>query len=247
MRFLTPILILSLFLFAACGGENDSSGSMAPADVESTPANTDATAPVDDSDTMTDTEDMTGSAELTDTTPPTDTDALIETMPVTDTAAMTATGIITAPMAQTTLYDTANNPVGDASFTETEDGVIVQVTLREFTAAAEGEHGVHIHTVGACTPDFQAAGGHFNPTGAMHGLENSDGPHAGDLPNIEVDGDGNAIYEATATMVTLGDGEGSLFDEDGSALVIHAGPDDMVTDPSGDSGDRIACGVIDRQ
>ena len=108
-------------------------------------------------------------------------------------------------------------------------------------------HGLHIHTVGACTPDFAAVGGHFNPTTAQHGLDNPNGPHAGDLPNLEIDADGNGTYEATTTLVTLDQGDNSLFDSDGSALVIHAAPDDLVTDPSGNSGDRIACGVIEQQ
>jgi Cu-Zn family superoxide dismutase len=255
MRFL-PILLISMLLFvAACGGEADTD---ATAPLPTTVAEPATAVPletpvVDESTTLTDTtpmtgtEEMTGGEAMTDTPGMTDTMGLTNTMSVTETADMTATGIFTAPMAQTTLVDVEGNPVGDASFTETEEGVLIQVTLREFTAAADGEHGLHIHTTGACTPDFQAAGGHFNPTDAMHGMENPAGPHAGDLPNIPVDADGNAIYEATSTMITLGDGENSLFDEDGSALVLHAGADDMVTDPAGDSGDRIACGVIEMQ
>lgn len=136
---------------------------------------------------------------------------------------------------------------GDASFTETDEGVEIQVTPREFMAAADGKHGLYIHTTGACTPDFSAAGGHFNPTGAEHGLENPNGPHAGDLPNLTVDADGNAMYQEMNTIITLEEGETALMDADGSALVIHAGPDDMMTDPSGESGDRIACGVIEMQ
>ena len=108
-------------------------------------------------------------------------------------------------------------------------------------------HGLHIHTVGACTPDFAAVGGHFNPTTAQHGLDNPSGPHAGDLPNLEIDADGNGTYEATTTLVTLAQGDNSLFDSDGSALVIHADPDDLITDPAGNSGDRIACGIIEQQ
>ena len=108
-------------------------------------------------------------------------------------------------------------------------------------------HGLHIHTVGACTPDFAAVGGHFNPTTAQHGLDNPSGPHAGDLPNLEIDADGNGTYEATTTLVTLDQGDNSLFDSDGSALVIHADPDDLITDPAGNSGDRIACGIIEQQ
>ena len=235
MRLTIPLLIVTMLLFAACGDDTND-------DAPDSGALANPTVAIVETPTT-----ATEAGAVTETLSISDTSDLIETSTVTETAPMTATGILTAPMALTTLYDSAENPVGDASFTETDDGVIIQVTLREFTDAAEGEHGIHIHEVGACTPDFQAAGSHFNPTGAQHGLENEAGPHAGDLPNIEIDGDGNAIYQTTNTMITLEDGEGSLLDEDGSALVIHAGPDDMVTDPSGESGDRIACGVIEMQ
>ena len=94
-------------------------------------------------------------------------------------------------------------------------------------------------------PDFESAGGHFNPADAMHGMDNPDGPHAGDLPNIEASSDGTASQEFTAENVTLAIGEeNSLLKEGGTALVIHAAEDDQTTDPSGDSGDRIACGVV---
>jgi Cu-Zn family superoxide dismutase len=155
---------------------------------------------------------------------------------------MTETGAAAAEMtAMATLQDVDGNEVGQATFTESDDGVLIQVELQGLTVESAGEHGIHIHTTGACTPDSQAAGGHFNP------MDNPQGPHAGDLPNIEIDADGNATYEATAAMATLSEGENSLLDSDGSALVVHAGPDDMVTDPAGDSGDRVACGVIEQQ
>jgi Cu/Zn superoxide dismutase len=121
-------------------------------------------------------------------------------------------------------------------------GVKVTATVTGLAGNA-GEHGIHIHAVGQCTPDFSAAGGHFNPTNAQHGLNNPAGPHGGDGPNLQL-ADGSATYEVVNDRVTLGSGPNSLFDADGSALVVHAGPDDQVTDPSGNSGDRIACGVI---
>ncbi len=132
--------------------------------------------------------------------------------------------------------------VATATLTETSGGVELQV---EAEALEPGLHGIHIHETAQCNPpEFKSAGGHFNPTGATHGLENPDGPHAGDLPNLEVGEDGTASYRTTTDRVTLGEGETSLFDADGSALVIHADEDDQTTDPSGESGDRIACGEI---
>jgi Cu-Zn family superoxide dismutase len=136
--------------------------------------------------------------------------------------------------------------VGTAFFTAADDGgVMVQVDVAGVAAAAPGEHGIHVHMVGACDPpDFMSAGEHFNPTAMKHGLENPDGPHAGDLPNMTFDEAGNGTLSATTATFTLGEGENSLMDADGSALIIHANPDDQVTDPSGNSGDRLVCGVI---
>ncbi len=253
MRILTALLIGTLLFVTACGGDDgneNATSEPAPTVAEATvalPTPEAATPAIEDSSAITESSAMTDTGMMDSGESMTATESMSDTSTVSETGVMTATGETDAPMAVATLLDADGNAVGDATFTETEEGVMIQVTLREFTAAAEGEHGIHIHTTGACTPDFQAAGGHFNPTDAQHGMENSAGPHSGDLPNLEVDADGNAVYEATDTMITLGDGEGSLFDEDGSALVLHADPDDMVTDPSGNSGDRIACGVIEMQ
>ncbi len=132
--------------------------------------------------------------------------------------------------------------IGTATFAETESGVTIEL---EGEGLEPGPHGIHIHETGECDPpDFKSAGAHFNPAGAQHGLENPEGPHAGDLPNLEVEDDGTLDYEATTDRVTLGEGDNSLFDADGSALVIHADEDDQMTDPTGESGDRIACGTI---
>ena len=144
----------------------------------------------------------------------------------------------------TQLQDVQGNTVGDATFTPTPDGLQVQVNLTGFAAASQGEHGLHIHQVGQCEPPFESAGDHFNPTGAEHGFLSPNGPHVGDLPNIQVDADGNASYTVTTGLVTLAQGQRSLNDQDGSALILHSGPDDYHTNPSGNSGDRIACGVI---
>jgi Cu-Zn family superoxide dismutase len=132
--------------------------------------------------------------------------------------------------------------LGMAIFTQEAQGVRVSVTVK---GLSPGEHGIHIHSVGKCEPpDFLSAGPHFNPTNKKHGLTNPEGPHAGDLPNLVVGEDGSAVYEHITDRVTLTPGELSLFDEDGSALVIHAGPDDQMTDPAGNSGARVLCGVI---
>jgi Cu-Zn family superoxide dismutase len=132
--------------------------------------------------------------------------------------------------------------LGMAIFTQEPQGVRISVTVK---GLSPGEHGIHIHSVGKCEPpDFLSAGPHFNPTNKKHGLTNPEGPHAGDLPNLVVGEDGSAVYEHVTDRVTLTPGELSLFDEDGSALVIHAGPDDQMTDPAGNSGARVLCGVI---
>ncbi len=132
--------------------------------------------------------------------------------------------------------------LGMAIFTQEPQGVRISVTVK---GLSPGEHGIHIHAVGKCEPpDFLSAGPHFNPTNKKHGLNNPEGPHAGDLPNLVVSEDGSAVYEQITDRVTLMPGELSLFDEDGSALVIHAGPDDQMTDPAGNSGARVLCGVI---
>jgi Cu-Zn family superoxide dismutase len=132
--------------------------------------------------------------------------------------------------------------LGMAIFTQEAQGVRISVTVK---GLSPGEHGIHIHSVGKCEPpDFLSAGPHFNPTNKKHGLHNPEGPHAGDLPNLVVGEDGSAVYEHITDRVTLTPGELSLFDEDGSSLVIHAGPDDQMTDPAGNSGARVLCGVI---
>lgn len=106
-----------------------------------------------------------------------------------------------------------------------------------------GQHGVHVHTTGRCdAPSFESAGGHWNPTNQQHGLENPQGQHAGDMPNLTVGQDGRGTLEYRLE----GGGFDGLFDADGSAFVVHARADDQRTDPSGDSGDRIACGVFER-
>ncbi|MBV8971708.1 MAG: superoxide dismutase family protein, partial [Sphingomonadaceae bacterium] len=93
-------------------------------------------------------------------------------------------------------------------------------------------------------PKFASSGGHFNPTGKMHGRDNPMGPHLGDLPNVVVGKDGKGAVDVTVAGLTLTGGTTPLLDADGAAVVLHAGPDDYKTDPSGNSGDRIACGTL---
>jgi len=132
--------------------------------------------------------------------------------------------------------------VGVATLTEVPGGVRIVLEVKGLPPGAKG---VHIHEVGKCDgPQFTSAGGHFNPEKKQHGTLNPQGPHAGDLPNITIDGSGNGRLETTSQRVTLAAGPASLFDADGSAVVVHAAPDDFRTDPTGNSGGRIVCGVI---
>jgi Cu-Zn family superoxide dismutase len=161
--------------------------------------------------------------------------------PDTALSAAPAPGATTATAA---LQDAQGASVGTATLEEGESGVRISLQL---TGLPEGTHGFHIHQVGQCTaPGFESAGPHFNPTSRQHGLENPQGPHAGDMENVEVAAGGTAQLAVDNDRVTLGEGANSLLDADGSAIVLHAQADDNVTDPSGNSGDRIACGVITR-
>lgn len=149
-----------------------------------------------------------------------------------------------SPQATSELRNAKGEVVGNASFWESVEGVRV---IAQVQGVAPGKHGTHLHAVGKCDPpDFTTASGHFNPGGKKHGLKNPAGPHAGDLPSLEVAADGTGRLEYVTKLVTLASGPTSLFDADGSALVIHANPDDDVTDPTGNSGGRIACGVVSK-
>jgi superoxide dismutase, Cu-Zn family len=143
--------------------------------------------------------------------------------------------------AQAVLRNAQGETVGTATFTGTDSGV--EMTLK-VSGLEPGQRGFHIHAVGSCEPpDFESAGDHFNPTGAPHGFEASGGPHLGDLHNLEVDQNGVAEAQRTIEGATLGaDEDRSLF---GKALVIHADADDYRSQPSGNAGARVACGVIE--
>lgn len=120
----------------------------------------------------------------------------------------------------------------------------IAVTGR-LTGLAPGPHGFHIHETGRCDPPtFESAGGHWSPLGKQHGLNNPQGPHMGDMPNLLVDENGIADVNHNNTAGVLR-GDGGAMDADGAALVVHTDEDDQVTDPSGNSGDRILCGVIE--
>ncbi len=142
------------------------------------------------------------------------------------------------------LNSAEDEKMGSAVLEQVDGGVEISLKVE---GMEPGKHGVHFHETGACeAPDFESAGAHFNPDDSEHGMENENGPHAGDLPNVEVAEDGTGELEFTAEHVSLlADEKNSLMDEDGSALVIHEGEDDGKTDPSGESGNRIACGALE--
>lgn len=132
--------------------------------------------------------------------------------------------------------------IGTAQIRPSGTGVRIDLNVSQLQP---GTHGVHIHSVGKCEgPGFTSAGSHFNPVSKKHGKDNPEGSHAGDLLNLEVKADGIGNASLLDPDVTLGEGPNSLFQEGGTALVIHANADDYKTDPAGNSGARIACGVI---
>jgi Cu-Zn family superoxide dismutase len=144
-------------------------------------------------------------------------------------------------VAHAQIKDLKGDSVGTADLMETRGGLLIKLALQNMKA---GQNAVHLHEVGKCDPPFTTAGAHFNPGHHKHGILVGEG-HAGDLPNLHIPDSGKLEVELLTTNVTLEQGKpNSLLDQDGSSLVIHAAADDYQSDPSGNSGDRIACGVI---
>lgn len=160
------------------------------------------------------------------------------------TACASVRDLPTKRVASATLRQGNGLPAGTAVLTAASDRLTLSLALVGLPA---GSKGMHLHMVGRCdAPDFVSAGGHLNPAGRKHGTDNPAGSHLGDLPNIVVNANGTAAASAQLTG-SRAELEASLFDADGTAIVVHAGPDDYKTDPSGNSGARIACGVLNRR
>lgn len=155
-------------------------------------------------------------------------------------AAQTAAQPGPSPAAQAAVADASGKALGTVTFTKFPHGIIVHGQLE---GLSPGWHGLHIHENGACTPNFAAAGGHFGAAGSKHGLE-AEKIHYGELPNIWANDAGKAGFEAITHMVSLTDGADGLFKPGGTAIVVHAKADDYLSQPAGNSGDRIGCGVI---
>jgi Cu-Zn family superoxide dismutase len=147
--------------------------------------------------------------------------------------------------AKASFVNTEGKQIGTATLTQTPSGVLIQT---EISGLPPGEHAFHVHASGKCEPanQFKSAGDHFDPRGHKHGYETVGGPHAGDMPNQFVSQDGMLKADVINPNVTLRKGEGSVFDRDGSALVVHAKADDYRSQPSGEAGDRLACAVIEK-
>jgi Cu-Zn family superoxide dismutase len=152
-------------------------------------------------------------------------------------------GLNPKPFASGTFRNAAGDRVGLATLTDSAGTVRLGVSASQLSP---GPHGLHFHAQGTCTPpDFTSAGSHLNPDGRKHGRLNPEGPHLGDLPNLIAGSDGSADTSFTVAHDLAGSGARSLLQPGGTALVIHAKADDERTDPSGNSGDRVACAVIE--
>ncbi|MFM6831891.1 MAG: superoxide dismutase family protein [Novosphingobium sp.] len=154
---------------------------------------------------------------------------------------MTPEAALVKTLAQATLTNGSGVAVGKATIESVGASVYLVASV---SGQTPGVHGIHLHSAGKCEgPGFSTAGGHLNPNAHQHGTLNPSGPHLGDLPNIEISADGAGTMKAPLTMISE-QLLGAVFDADGAAVVLHAGPDDYKTDPSGNSGGRIACGVL---
>lgn len=143
--------------------------------------------------------------------------------------------------ARAELKNLEGKSVGEITLRQAPNGVIIHLKLKHLP---QGEHAFHIHETGRCEAPFKTAGGHFNPDAHQHGVANPKGAHGGDLPNLHVPKSGELQAELFTSSVTLAPGATSVFDADGSSFIIHAKADDYSSDPAGNAGDRIACGVI---
>jgi Cu-Zn family superoxide dismutase len=147
-----------------------------------------------------------------------------------------------AQTAKASLQTADGKDAGSVTLTETHLGVLLALTVK---GIPPGEHAFHVHAVGKCEPPFDSAGGHFNPEGNKHGIMAPEGAHAGDMPNLHIPASGELTVEVLNEAITLEKGKpNSLFDADGSAVIIHTGKDDYTTDPTGNAGGRIVCGVV---
>ena len=171
--------------------------------------------------------------------------ALAALLPLTALAACATPLESTAsPMGMAVIHNDAGAEIGTARLFAQGDAVTINIALN--MPGGTGVHGVHLHETGTCTaPGFTSAGGHLNPAARQHGMRNPQGSHLGDLPNVTLSASGTGSASATLPG-TLAAVTAQIFDANGTAIVVHAGPDDYVTDPTGGSGGRIACGVFQR-
>ena len=147
-----------------------------------------------------------------------------------------------AQSAKAALKNADGKDVGTAELTQTPAGVLIRLDIK---GLQPGERAFHVHAAGKCEPPFTSAGGHFNPGGKKHGIMAKDGHHAGDMPNLHIPSSGALQVEVINSAITLEKGKpNSVFGPDGTALIIHAGKDDYKSDPTGEAGGRVACGVI---
>jgi len=155
-------------------------------------------------------------------------------------SACSAYGGSSMERADVPMRDEMGRDVGMLVLTNTTGGLMLGGTVR---GLPPGMHGIHLHMTGRCEAPFESAGPHWNPMSRMHGLQNPEGPHLGDMPNVNVSADGSAMVSLVTAGGTLR-GRDALLDSDGAAVVIHMSADDNRSDPAGNSGSRIACGVV---